>query len=77
MARLVKKVMRCRHDQGGVPTSYGEHERPPAAFGVAGRVICLDCGQELSRGWDHVHVPKQQLSSLEARAGLSATVAEA
>jgi hypothetical protein len=77
MAKLIKKVVRCRHDHNGVTMLHGEHERPPAAFRIGSSEVCLDCGQELPRGWDKVHVPKQQLSSLEARAGLSSTVAEA
>jgi hypothetical protein len=77
MAKLIKKVIRCRHDHEGVIMLHGDHERPPAAFTVAGCWICLDCGQELPRNWDQVQVPKQQLSSLEARAGFSSTVAEA
>jgi hypothetical protein len=76
MARLIKKVIRCRHDRLGV-TLYGELERPPAAFRVGGSEICLDCGQELPRDWDKVHGSRQQVCSLEARAGLSSTVAEA
>ncbi len=75
MARLIKKVLRCRHDFTGLP-SYNLHERPPAAFTVAGTIICLDCGQELPGNWDEINVPPQVPPSYEAMAALSCTVAE-
>lgn len=59
MATLIKKVLRCRHDFDVLPASYNPNERPPAAFSVSGRVICLDCGKELPRDWDQVIVPQR------------------
>ena len=76
MARLIKKVLRCRHDFAMRPASYNPNERPPAAFSVAGRVICLDCGKELPRDWDQVIVPQQIPSRFEALAALASSVAE-
>ncbi len=75
MARLIKKVLRCRHDFAGLP-SYNHHERPPAAFTVGGMVICLDCGQELPANWSDINVPPQAAPGYEAMAALSGTVAE-
>ena len=77
MARLIKKVVRCRHDHSGVPALYGDHERPPAAFAIGARVICLDCGEELPRNWEQVRVSQQQLTRYEALAGLAGGIAEA
>jgi hypothetical protein len=76
MAMLIKKVLRCRHDYAGVPALYKANQRPPAAFRIAGRVICLDCGQELPRAWDEVSVPQQVPSRYEQMAAFAACVAE-
>jgi hypothetical protein len=76
VATLIKKVLRCRHDYAGLPASYNSNERPPAAFRAAGRVICLDCGQELPRDWDEISVPQTVPSRFEAMAALAAGVAE-
>jgi hypothetical protein len=76
MATLIKKVLRCRHDYAGVPVSYNANQRPPAAFSIAGRVICLDCGQELPRNWDEISVPHDVPSRYEQMAAFAASVAE-
>ncbi|MGE5323480.1 MAG: hypothetical protein ACM3SW_11485 [Actinomycetota bacterium] len=76
MARLVRKVLRCRHDFSGGPASYNTNERPPAAFKVGGRTICLDCGKELPRDWHEVSVPAEIPSRYEAMMALATTVAE-
>jgi len=76
MAKLIKKVVRCRHDFAGVPASYTPNERPPAGFKVAGRMVCLDCGKELPAYWDQVNVPQQLPTRYEALAALSSGVAE-
>jgi hypothetical protein len=76
MAMLIKKVLRCRHDFDVLPASYNANERPPAAFSVAGRMICLDCGKELPHDWDQVMVPQQAPSRFEALAALASGVAE-
>ena len=76
MARLIKKVLRCRHDFDVLPASYNTNERPPAAFQLAGRIICLDCGKELRGDWDQVMVPQQIPSRFEALAALASGVAE-
>lgn len=76
MAKLIKKVLRCRHDFAGFPPSYTPNERPPAGFNVAGRTVCLDCGKELPADWDEVSVPQQVPNRYEALAALSSSVAE-
>ena len=76
MAKLIKKVLRCWHDFPGMAPSYNTNERPPSAFWVAGRVICLDCGQELPHDWDQVTVPAQIPSPYELLAALASGVAE-
>ena len=76
MAKLIKKVLRCRHDFTGGPASYNLNERPPAAFTVRGRTICLDCGKELPRHWDEMSVPAQIPSHYEALVALATEVAE-
>ena len=76
MAKLIKKVLRCRHDLPGMAHSYNTNERPPSAFRVGTHVICLDCGYELADDWDQVTVPSQSPSRYEAMAGLASGVAE-
>jgi hypothetical protein len=76
MAKLIKKVLRCRHDFPGMAPSYNTNERPPAAFKVGSYVICLDCGQDLPDQWDQVTVPSQIPSRYESLAALASGVAE-
>lgn len=76
MAKLIKKVLRCRHYFSGGPASYNVNERPPAAFTIAGRTICLDCGKELPRGWHEMSVPAQIPSRYEALVALATEIAE-
>ena len=76
MAKLVKKVLRCRHDVAGMAPSYNTNERPPSAFKVGNHIICLDCGSDLPHAWDHVSVPAQIPSRYEALAALASGVAE-
>jgi hypothetical protein len=76
VAKLIKKVLRCRHDFPGMAPSYNTNERPPAAFRAGGYVVCLDCGHELPHDWDQVSVPTQIPSRYEALAALASGVAE-
>jgi len=76
MAKLIKKVLRCRHDFSGGPASYNSNERPPAAFTLRGRIICLDCGRELPRDWHEMNVPAEIPNSYEAMVALATEVAE-
>jgi hypothetical protein len=76
MATLIKKVLRCRHDYAGAPASYNANQRPPAAFSIAGRVICLDCGQELPSNWHEISVPHHVPSRYEQMAAFATCVAE-
>ncbi len=76
MAKLIKKVLRCRHDLPGMVPSYNTNERPPSAFRIPGHVFCLDCGGELLDDWDQVSVPAQVPSRYEALAAVASGVAE-
>jgi len=76
MAKLIKKVLRCRHDFPAGAPSYNSNERPPSAFKIGRYVICLDCGYELPDDWDQVNVPAQIPNRYETLAAMAAGVAE-
>ena len=76
MATLIKKVFRCRHDHGATTLSYGNGQRPPAAFYTTHKIICLDCGQELPFGWHEVDIISHEVPQYEAMAVFASSVAE-